>query len=94
MTPAAKQTPAGGASGERRRKPLNSCIQVALERYFRDLDGHPPNGLYEMVIGEVEYPLLKMVMHHTRGNQSKAAEMLGINRGTLRKKLDKYGLNK
>jgi len=81
-------------SVERRKKPLCSCIDSALERFFIDLDGHqPPQDLYQMVISEVELPLLKAVMAYARGNQSKAAEVLGINRSTLRKKLEKYDLN-
>jgi Fis family transcriptional regulator len=78
---------------ERRKRPLCSCIDTALQRFFTDLDGHmPPRDLYQMVLGEVELPLLKSVMDYTQGNQSKAAEVLGINRSTLRKKLEKYGL--
>ncbi len=81
------------AGQERRKQPLSACIHTALERYFNDLDGHPPPGnLYELVMDEVEYPLLKIVMQQARGNQSKAAAMLGINRGTLRKRLEKHGL--
>lgn len=92
MTPARKTGTAPAA--ERRKKPLSGCVQSSLERYFNDLDGHEPNDLYDMVMCEVEYPLLKTVMQHARGNQSRAAEMLGINRSTLRKKLEKHGLNK
>ena len=88
-----RQALAGDQFIERRRRPLCSCIDSALQRFFTDLDGHlPPQGLYQMVLGEVELPLLKAVMEYTRGNQSKAAEVLGINRSTLRKKLEKYGL--
>jgi len=79
---------------ERRKKPLCSCIESALELFFNDLNGHkPPRDLYQMVLSEIELPLLKTVMNHTQGNQSKAAELLGINRTTLRKKLEKYGLS-
>jgi len=77
---------------ERRQQPLGSSVAITLERYFRDLDGTPPQALYEMVISEVECPLLQIVMKQVKGNQSKAAEILGINRGTLRKKLAHYGL--
>ncbi|HHH35805.1 MAG TPA: DNA-binding transcriptional regulator Fis [Gammaproteobacteria bacterium] len=77
---------------ERRQQPLSACITAALERYFHDLDGHEPQKLYEMVIAEVEQPMLKVVMKQARGNQCRAAEILGINRGTLRKKLEKYKL--
>jgi len=77
---------------ERRTKPLGSAVQTALSCYFSDLDGHPPDNLYDMVIGEVERPLLAAAMNHARGNQSKAAKILGINRSTLRKKLELHGL--
>ena len=77
---------------ERRKKPLGSAVQTALSCYFRDLDGHPPDDLYDMVINEVERPLFEAVMNHARGNQSKAAKLLGINRSTLRKKLEHYRL--
>ena len=73
--------------------PLHACITTLLASYFSDLDGHPPGNLFDLVIDEVERPLLETVLHHTRGNQSKAAEILGLNRGTLRKKLRKYGLD-
>jgi len=77
---------------ERRQQPLGSSVAVTLQRYLHDLDGNQPHALYEMVISEVEFPLLEIVMKHVQGNQSKAAEILGINRGTLRKKLARYGL--
>jgi Fis family transcriptional regulator len=77
---------------ERRKKPLGSAVQTALACYFQDLDGHAPGNLYDMVICEVERPLFEAVMQHARGNQSKAAKILGINRSTLRKKLEQYGL--
>jgi Fis family transcriptional regulator len=77
---------------ERRKQPLCSAVQTALSCYFRDLDGHTPGNLYDMVIQEVERPLFEAVMRHARGNQSKAAKLLGINRSTLRKKLEQYGI--
>ena len=73
--------------------PLNGYVRKALEKYFTDLDGHPPGGLYPMLMREVEQPLLEIVLDRTGGNQTRAAEILGINRGTLRKKLKEYGLN-
>jgi Fis family transcriptional regulator len=76
----------------RRREPLRDCVRDAVEHYFTQLGGHEADGLYELVLSEVEAPLLECVMRHTRGNQSRAAEVLGINRGTLRKKLKAYGL--
>ena len=72
--------------------PLRDCVREAIEEFFEHLDGHPCRGLYEMVLSEVEGPLLEAVMEHTEGNQSSAAEILGINRGTLRKKLREYKL--
>ena len=74
-------------------KPLSSHIKSLLEDYFKDLGGHPPADLYQMVLQEIEQPLLETVLHYTRGNQSKAAAMLGLNRGTLRKKLKQYDIN-
>ncbi len=71
---------------------MGSAVETALRHYFRDMDDHPPENVYELVICEVERPLFEAVMHHTRGNQSKAAKILGINRSTLRKKLEHYGL--
>lgn len=78
---------------ERRNQPLSSCVQTVLEIYFRDMDGHNPGDLYEMVIGEVEKPLLETVLRHTRGNQTVAADILGMSRSTLRKKLREYRLD-
>lgn len=77
---------------ERRKEPLRACIQSALEIYFQDLDGHNGEAVYEMVIGQVEQAMLESVMLHTRSNQTRAADVLGINRSTLRKKLKLYGL--
>lgn len=74
-------------------RPLRECAEAALQKYFEDLDGHAPGNLYAMVIAEIEQPLLKAVMDYTRGNQSRAAEILGLNRSTLRKKLRLYGLH-
>lgn len=71
---------------------LAETVQHSLDNYFRDLDGEQPTDLYQLVIGEVERPLLKSLLAHTDNNQSKAARMLGINRATLRKKLKLYGL--
>jgi Fis family transcriptional regulator, factor for inversion stimulation protein len=71
---------------------LGSMAQEALEKYFQTLNGHKPEELYDLVIGEVERPLFQAVLDYTGGNQSLAAAILGINRGTLRKKLRLHGL--
>jgi len=68
-------------------KPLDVCVRENLDAYFRDLDGETPHSLHDMVIHTVEKPLLDVVMRQAEGNQSKAAEWLGINRNTLRRKL-------
>lgn len=73
-------------------KPIDSCIRENLEAYFRDLDGEAPHSMHEMLIRLVEKPLLEVVMQHSDGNQSKAAEWLGINRNTLRRKLVEHKL--
>lgn len=73
-------------------RPLRENVKQAVRNYLRNLDGQDPTELYELVLSEIEYPMLDMVMQHTRGNQTRAATMLGINRGTLRKKLKKYGM--
>ena len=72
---------------------IRSCINMALVDYFKTMDGHDMTGLYDLVLQEVEPPLLENVMRNTRGNQSKAAKILGINRGTLRKKLKQYNMD-
>lgn len=73
---------------------LSDNVRDAMEKYFEDLDGHPPNDLYDLVISQVEKPLFETVMYYTRGNMSRASELLGLNRGTLRNRLIKYGLEK
>lgn len=81
-----------GVSEELIHAPLSQCVETALKDYFKHLDGHPAANLYDMLLAEVEAPLLKATLEHTNGNQSRAAELLGLNRGTLRKKLKTYGL--
>jgi len=71
---------------------LKECVRTAIDQFFELLDGQPASDLYDMVLSEVEAPLLEVVMKHTRDNQSKASEVLGLNRGTLRKKLKQYDL--
>ena len=72
---------------------LRDCVRSVLTNYFNDMEGHSVDDLYQLVLAEVEAPLLETVLGHTKGNQSKAAQMLGINRGTLRKKLKQYNIN-
>lgn len=72
--------------------PLSECVEHSLKEYFKHLDGHQTTNLYDMLLAEVESPLFKATLAHTNGNQSRAAEILGLNRGTLRKKLKTYGL--
>lgn len=72
--------------------PLREVVAQMIEGYFCALDGQPAKMLYELVMKEVELGLFKTVLQHTGGNQSKAAEWLGLARGTLRKRLAEYGL--
>jgi len=72
--------------------PLNKHVCASLEKYFEHLGGHKVTNLYAMVLEEIEVPLLKTVMKQTKNNQSNAATILGISRGTLRKKLKQYKL--
>lgn len=78
---------------EVKTKALNGSVSDALDRYFTNLDGHEPDDLYQLFMEEVERPLLERVLKYTDGNQTRAASVLGINRGTLRKKLIQYGLS-
>jgi Fis family transcriptional regulator len=68
------------------------CVRKTLEGYFRDLDGEKPSDIYNMVICCVEKPMLETVLHRVGGNQTQAAELLGMNRNTLRKKIKLYGI--
>jgi len=77
---------------ERRKQPLRRSITSALELYLGDMNGHEVSDLYHVVMTEVEPAILDVVMQHAECNQSQAAEMLGISRSTLRKKLKLYGL--
>lgn len=73
-------------------QPLRLCVEKTLQSYFMQLDGQPTTDLYDLVLAEVEAPLFASVMEYVKGNQSKASELLGLNRGTLRKKLKQYNL--
>jgi len=71
---------------------IADCVRRTLNRYFRDLDGETPNAVYDMVLKNVEQSMFETVLRHAEGNQTAAAEMLGINRNTLRRKLTEYEL--
>ncbi len=76
------------------KKQIQECVQASLEGYLRDLRGTEPDGMYNMLVTVVEKPLLEVVMRHADNNQSKAAQWLGLNRNTLRKKLLEHKLVK
>ena len=71
---------------------LSACVRKMMKQYFSDLDGEDATDIYDMVVANIERPLLEVVMHHARGNQTKAADLLGLNRNTLRKKLSQHGI--
>ncbi|RTL29526.1 MAG: Fis family transcriptional regulator [Burkholderiales bacterium] len=76
------------------KKNIQECIRDNLDSYFHDLRGAEPHAVYDMVVNAVERPMLEVVMQRAEGNQSKAAEWLGINRNTLRRKLLEHKLIK
>jgi Fis family transcriptional regulator, factor for inversion stimulation protein len=69
------------------KKAIDDCMRASVEQYFKDLRGAQPNALHEMFLAAAEKPLIEVVMRHANGNQSKAANWLGINRNTLHRKL-------
>lgn len=71
---------------------LRECVEKTLQDYFMHLEGADVTDVYNLVLSEVEAPLFATVMQHVKGNQTKASEVLGLNRGTLRKKLKQYNL--
>ena len=75
-------------------KSIEDCVRDNLHGYFRDLGGEAPNSMYDMLVRAVEKPLLEVVMTQADNNQSRAAEWLGLNRNTLRKKLVEHNLLK
>ncbi len=76
------------------KKHIEECVRNSLEGYFRDLRGTEPDGMYDMMVRVVEKPLLEVVMQQADNNQSRAAQWLGLNRNTLRKKLVEHQLIK
>lgn len=81
-----------GITTENPTPTLRESVQSSLEAYFKTLDGQPASDVYQMVLTEVEAPLFEAVMRYTKDNQTRASELLGLNRGTLRKKLKQYDL--
>jgi Fis family transcriptional regulator len=73
---------------------LSHAVKHSIRRYLFELDGTKPNNMYELVLRQIEKPLFEAILENTKGNQSRAAEILGLNRGTLRKKLRSYNLHK
>ncbi len=84
--------PPSGINDTRDQKTLRDSVEDALHNYFQHLEGQDVTDVYNMVLSEVEAPLLESVMNYVKGNQTRASEVLGLNRGTLRKKLKQYGL--
>ncbi|MCB2263118.1 MAG: Fis family transcriptional regulator [Candidatus Thiosymbion ectosymbiont of Robbea hypermnestra] len=76
-----------------RGQTLRECVRSTLGHYLENLDGHEVGDLYQTVMGEVEPPLIKSLLAYTRGNQTQSARLLGMSRGTLRKKMACYGID-
>jgi Fis family transcriptional regulator len=87
MEPAADTESADAAP-----RSLRKSVEIAVGRYFAQLDGQMVTDVYDMVLQEVEAPLLEAALKYTRNNQTLASSVLGLNRGTLRKKLKRYGM--
>ena len=83
----------GRGDPEARDNELSSTVRKVMRQYFKDLDGEKASGIYDMVVAAVEKPMLEVVMTQAQGNQTRAAELLGLNRNTLRKKLQQHGLD-
>ncbi|MBK6980102.1 MAG: Fis family transcriptional regulator [Betaproteobacteria bacterium] len=93
LQPRTQSRAAARAEAVERENELSSTVRKMMKQYFKDLDGEKTCGIYNMVVNCVERPLLEVVMNHARGNQTRAAELLGINRNTLRKKLQEHGID-
>lgn len=85
--------PKSGQQIKSRNRLVRQFTEDALRTYFRNLNGHKPKEIYDLVLGEVEPPMFRVVLEYTEGNQSLASEILGISRATLRKKLKQYRLH-
>lgn len=88
-----RNQPGDNVDAVAQHQPLRNCVERALHNYFVQLGEQMPTNLYELVLAEVEAPLLEATLQRTRGNQTKAAKLLGLSRGTLRKKLKQYNLD-
>ncbi len=75
-----------------RESELSSCVRRVMRQYFHDLDGETPSHVYDMVLMNIEKPMIEVVLSHCAGNQTKAADLLGLNRNTLRKKMQQHGI--
>jgi len=93
LQPRTQVRSAARAEAVERENELSLTVRKMMKQYFKDLDGEKPSGIYNMVVNCVEKPLLEVVMVHAQGNQTRAAELLGINRNTLRKKLQEHGID-
>jgi Fis family transcriptional regulator len=76
----------------RKETELSACVRRVVTEYFRHLDGEKPCAVYGVVLENMERPLIEVVLDHTQGNQTRAAAILGLNRNTLRKKMQVYGI--
>ena len=72
---------------------ISACVRKTVSDYFKHLDGEKPCAVYEAVLESMEKPLIEVVLNQAGGNQTKAAEILGLNRNTLRKKMSQYGID-
>lgn len=90
--PAANDETAGALWQDVPANHLRDAVTASVRQYLRELDGQMTTDFYDMVLSQIEEPLLEEIMAHTRNNQTRASIMLGLNRGTLRKKLKRYNL--
>ena len=81
------------SKSDARENELSSTVRKVMKQYFKDLDGEKASGIYDMVVAAVEKPMLEVVMGQAQGNQTRAAQLLGLNRNTLRKKLKQHDLD-
>ena len=92
MTTSTFEKPVSSFELTQKNQPLHDSVRQSLENYLSQIKGELPSNLYELILAEVEAPLMAAVMEYTKNNQSRAAIVLGLSRGTLRKKLKMYGM--